>query len=192
MAENLVTYCVVHQPRRIKLPAQVIPRGTTPADMAGYLLDDVMNKRYFDKVAKWCYYPASQMFLDMLDQGYKLGIGFSVSFLWQLERWDKVLTESFRKLVSHPNCELIGVDPYHSFAFALDIGLFQEEMRRGKEYAENFFGKEIRVNGTGYLNAPVEQTVNHWLSPKELCFRRSSTGQARLKHATTRPPAPGA
>ena len=25
MAENLVTYCVVHQPRRIRLPAQVIP-----------------------------------------------------------------------------------------------------------------------------------------------------------------------
>ena len=67
MAENLVTYCVVHQPRRIKLPAQVIPRGTTPADMAGYLLDDVMNKRYFDKVARWCYHPACQMFLDMLE-----------------------------------------------------------------------------------------------------------------------------
>ncbi len=81
MAENLVTYCVVHQPRRVKLPAQVIPRGTKPADMAGYLFDDVMNKRYFDKVAKWCYYPATKMFLDMLDQGYKLGIGFSVSFL---------------------------------------------------------------------------------------------------------------
>ena len=77
MAENLVTYCVVHQPRRIKLPAQVIPAGTKPAAMADYLLDDVMNKRYFDKVARWCYYPACEMFLDMLDEGYKLGIGFS-------------------------------------------------------------------------------------------------------------------
>src|SRR5512137_796363 len=103
MAENLVTYCVVHQPRRIKLPAQVIPKGTKPAEMAGYLLDDVMNKRYFDKVAKWCYYPACQMFLDMMDAGYKLGIGFSVSYLWQLERWDKTLTALFRKLVAHPN-----------------------------------------------------------------------------------------
>jgi alpha-amylase len=148
MAENLVTYCVVHQPRRIKLPAQVIPRGTKPADMHAYLLDDVMNKRYLDKVAKWCYYPACRMFLDMLDQGYKLGIGFSVSFLWQLERWDAPLAELFRKLVAHPNCELVGVEPYHSFAFALDIGLFQEEMKRGKEYAENFFNKQITVTDT--------------------------------------------
>ncbi len=30
VAENLVTYCVVHQPRRIRLPAQVDPQGTKP------------------------------------------------------------------------------------------------------------------------------------------------------------------
>ncbi len=40
MAENLVTYCVIHQPRRIHLPAQVIPAGTKPGAMAPYLFDD--------------------------------------------------------------------------------------------------------------------------------------------------------
>ena len=148
MAENLVTYCVVHQPRRIKLPAQVIPQGTKPADMAPYLFDDAMNRRYFEKVARWCYYPACQMFLDMLDEGYKLGLGFSVSFLWQLSRWDSQLAERFRQLVAHPNCELVGVEPYHSFAFAIDIKLFQTEMKRGKDFAEEFFDKEIRVTDT--------------------------------------------
>ena len=148
MAENLVTYCVVHQPRRIKLPAQVIPPGTAPADMAAYLFDDEMNRRYFEKVAHWCYHPATQMFMDMLDQGFKLGIGFSVSFLWQLSQWDPALTERFRRLVSHPNCELVGVEPYHSFAFAIDIQLFQQEMLRGKTYAEEFFDKEIHVTDT--------------------------------------------
>ena len=56
--------------------------------MAPYLLDDAMNRRYFEKVARWCYYPACQMFLDMLDEDYKLGLGFSVSFLWQMRLWD--------------------------------------------------------------------------------------------------------
>ncbi len=107
-----------------------------------------MNRRYFDKVARWCYYPACQMFLDMLDEGYKLGLGFSVSFLWQLRRWDAELAERFRRLVAHPNCELVGVEPYHSFAFAIDIKLFQKEMKRGKDYAEDFFDKEIRVTDT--------------------------------------------
>ena len=148
MAENLVTYCVVHQPRRVKLPAQVIPRDTTPAGMAAYLFDDDMNRRYFEKVARWCYHPATQMFSDMLDQGYKLGLGFSVSFLWQLRQWDSALSERFRRLVAHPNCELVGVEPYHSFAFALDIRLFQQEMLRGKAYAEEFFDKEIHITDT--------------------------------------------
>jgi alpha-amylase len=148
MAENLVTYCVIHQPRRIRLPAQVIPTDTGPAAMAPYMFDDVMNKRYFDKVARWCYHPATEMFLDMLDNGFKLALGFSVSFLWQLRRWDRTLAERFRRLVAHPNCELVGVEPYHSFAFAIDIKLFQREMRRGKAYAEEFFDKEIRVTDT--------------------------------------------
>jgi alpha-amylase len=148
MAENLVTYCVIHQPRRIKLPAQVIPSGTKPGAMAPYLFDDQMNRRYFDKVARWCYYPAAEMFMDMLDDGFKLGLGFSVSFLWQLRRWDRTLAELFRRLVSHPNCELVGVEPYHSFAFAIDIRLFLREMHRGKVYAEEFFDKEIHITDT--------------------------------------------
>ena len=148
MAENLVTYCVVHQPRRVKLPAQVIPPDTPPEQMAPYLFDDAMNRRYFEKVARWCYYPATEMFLDMLRDGFKLSLGFSVSFLWQLRKWDSSLGERFRELVSHPNCELIGVEPYHSFAFALDIKLFQEEMLRGKAYAEEFFEKQIDFTDT--------------------------------------------
>ncbi len=148
MAENLVTYCVVHQPRRLRLPARVIPTGVQPEDMAPLLFDDEMNRRYFDKVARWCYHPATKMFAEMLDEGFKLGLGFSVSFLWQLQRWDGELANAFRRLVAHPNCELVGVEPYHSFAFAIDIKLFQEEMLRGKNYAEEFFEKEIRVTDT--------------------------------------------
>ena len=50
--------------------------------------------------------------------------------------------------MAHPNCELVGVEPYHSFAFAIDIKLFQREMLRGKAYAEEFFDKEIHVTDT--------------------------------------------
>ena len=148
MARNLVTYCVVHQPRRLLLPAQVIPRGTAPKDMAPYLFDEAMNRHYFEKVARWCYHPATDMFQSMLDDGYKLGLGFSVSFLHQLRRWDRRLANKFRRLVAHPSCELVGVEPYHSFSFGLDIGLFQSEMLRGKTYAEDYFQKEIRVTDT--------------------------------------------
>jgi len=107
-----------------------------------------MNRRYLEKVARWCYYPAAEMFQSMLDNGFKLGVGFSVSVLWQMRRWDRRLCNVFRRLVSHPNCELVGVEPYHSFAFAFDIELFKKEMARGKAYAEEFFDKEISVTDT--------------------------------------------
>lgn len=148
MADTLVTYCVVHQPRRLLLPARTIPAGTKPSNMAPFLFDDPMNHRYFEKIARWCYYPAIDMFLDMMDAGFKLGLGFSVSFLWQLRKWDRKLANRFRRLVAHPHCELVGVDPYHAFSFAFDIRLFQEEMARGKTYVEEFFDKEIRVTDT--------------------------------------------
>ena len=90
MARHLVTYCVVHQPRRLLLPARVIPPGTAPKDMAGFVFDDALNQHYFEKVARWCYHPATDMFQSMLDDGYKLGLGFSVSFLQQLRRWDRL------------------------------------------------------------------------------------------------------
>lgn len=148
MADTLVTYCVVHQPRRLRLPARTIPVDTPLSEWGDHLFDDAMNRRYLEKVSRWCYYPAIDMFAAMLDNGFKLALGFSVSMLWQLRRWDTRLAELFRKLVSHPNCELIGVEPYHSFSFAFDIELFKKEMARGKAYAEEFFDKPIAVTDT--------------------------------------------
>ena len=83
--------------------------------MAAYLFDDDMNRRYLEKVARWCYYPATEMFEEMLEAGFKLGLGFSLSFLWQLEHWDTALADRFRRSGHHPNCELVGVEPYHGF-----------------------------------------------------------------------------
>ena len=62
MAENLVVYTVVHQPRRLRLPAQVIPSGTLPDDFAAFVFDDAMDRRYFEKVAEYSYMPATAMF----------------------------------------------------------------------------------------------------------------------------------
>jgi len=52
MAENLVVYTVVHQPRRLRLPAQVIPAGTQPDDLPRFIFDEEMDRRYFEQVAR--------------------------------------------------------------------------------------------------------------------------------------------
>src|SRR6516225_3177506 len=148
MATQLVVYTVVHQPRRIKLPAQPIPAGASVDDIVRCVFDERMNERYFRKVANTCYYPATELFLRLVRGGMKLAIGFSMSFLRQAEAWDPALLARFQELVDHPNVELIGVEPYHSFVFLLDLPLFIERMRWMGDEMERLFGKFSRITDT--------------------------------------------
>ena len=130
MARNIAMYVVAHQPRRLKLPAQPIPQGASVEEITHCLFDEALNERYFRKAAAQCYYPATARFLQLARHGLKLAIGFSLSLLRQAERWEPALIDQFKTLVAEPNVELIGVEPYHSFIFLLDLPLFVERMRR--------------------------------------------------------------
>ncbi|MBI3944403.1 MAG: glycoside hydrolase [Armatimonadetes bacterium] len=149
MAEKLIVYTVVHQPRRLRLPAQPIPYGATPEDIARCLFDEPMNERYLRKVARWCYHPATEMFLRLVsEQDFRMSIGFSLSFLRQAREWDAALFEKLQTLVAHPNVELVCVEPYHSFLFYLDIDLFVRRMRWAQEELARLFGKRPVVTDT--------------------------------------------
>ena len=157
MAADVVVYTVVHQPRRIKLPAQPIPPGASAADIVRCAFDERMNERYFRKVATSSYYPATERFLRLVRDGMKLAIGISVSFLRQAEAWDPALLARLKALVAEPNVELIGVEPYHSFVFLLDMPLFIERMRWMQDELERVFGKRPRVTDTTEMcmSAPI-------------------------------------
>lgn len=148
MVQDLAIYTVVHQPRRLKLPAQPIPRGATIEEIAHCLFDERMNERYFRKVAEYSYYPAALMFLDLVRQGMQLSIGFSLSFVRQAEAWDPNLLDLFRELAAEENVEIIGVEPYHSFLFLLDIPLFVSRMQWMAGEMERIFGKRPTITDT--------------------------------------------
>ena len=74
MPNSLVIYMVAHQPRRIRLPAQLIPRGTAPEKMDALIFDEQMDRRYFDKVAKYSYRPATELFQSLVDMITKLDL----------------------------------------------------------------------------------------------------------------------
>ena len=151
MARNVVLYVVVHQPRRLKLPAQPIPEGASIEEIRHCLFDEAMNERYFHSIAASCYYPATARFLQLARQGLKLSIGFSISVLRQAEQWDPPLLDHFKALVSEPNVELIGVEPYHSFLFLFDIPLFIQRMRWMRTELERIFGKRPNVTDTSEM-----------------------------------------
>ena len=148
MAENLVVYTVVHQPRRLRLPARVVPLGTSPAEMGRYLFDEEMDRRYLEKIARYAYRPATAMFSKLAGRGWKMAIGFSNSFLVQAERWAPDVLEGFQKLCASPQVEVVCVEPYHSWLCYLDIVAFQEKMRWQKAQLEQLFGKPVTVADT--------------------------------------------
>jgi alpha-amylase len=148
VAENLVVYTVVHQPRRLKLPAQVIPPKTSPETMPDFVFDEAMDRRYFEKVATFAYIPASAMFRDLTKRGWKMSIGFSNSFLLQAEKWAPKVLDSFKRLCTSPNVEVVCVEPYHSWLFYVDIVAFKEAMIHARERLEGLFQKSVTVTDT--------------------------------------------
>lgn len=142
MAQSLITYLIAHQPRRIKIPAIPIPPKTKPEDIEKLIFDEEMNKRYLYKISEKCYLPAIDMFLNMIDQGFKLSLGISYSLIKQLQDWAPEVLNRFNNLIANKNVELIGTEPYHSFSFLIDIELFKERM----EWMKNFFKKNFHVN----------------------------------------------
>jgi len=163
MVAELAIYTVVHQPRRLKLPAQPIPRGATVSDIAHCLFDEALNEQYFRKVAQYSYYPATRMFLDLVrHKNLHLAIGFSLSFIRQAAVWDSGLLDLFRELVAEPNVELIGVEPYHSFLFLLDLPTFVLRMRWMSEELERIFGKRPTVTDTTEMcmSAPLYDALD--------------------------------
>lgn len=148
MAENLVIYAIAHQPRRVRLPANVIPPGTAPEEMAPLLFDEKMNERYFRKVARYCYKPATELWLRLLDSGLKLSFGISLSLIRQAKQWEPSVLDGFKRIVAHPNTELIGVDPYHSFLMLIDLPDFTSRMKAMADELNGHFGKRPTVTDT--------------------------------------------
>lgn len=145
---DVVIYTIVHQPRRLRLPAQPLPRGA-PADvLAQGLFDEALNERYFRRAAQRCYYPAIARFESLLNAGFRLAIGFTLTFLEQAQRWDEELLDRFRELVRHPHVELVVAEPRHSLLFLWDIHRFIQRMQWAADQLERLFGVRPRVADT--------------------------------------------
>lgn len=149
MVVNVALYTFIHQPRRLKLPAQPIPRCASIEDITRCLFDERLNERYFRQVAQSSYYPTARMFLELVrQQGLRLALGFSLSFVRQAERWEPELLDLFRELVAEEGVEVVGAEPYHSLHCMIDLPSFTMRMRWMADEIEQIFGKRPTVTDT--------------------------------------------
>jgi len=146
--QDVVIYTVVHQPRRLQLPAPSLPDNPSPDALEDAVFDDAMNERYFHQVAASSYWPTTERFLQLVDEGLKLSIGFSLSFVEQAKRWDPDLLDQFRTLVQHENVELVAVEPTHSFVLLWDLPAFTKRMTEVRDRLESIFGERPVVADT--------------------------------------------
>jgi alpha-amylase len=148
MAVRLVTYMIAHQPRRPRLPVPSIPRDLPTEEWGDFLFDEPMNRYYLEKVASRSYHPATELFLDLADHGLCLGLGLSWSLVEQMKKWDPDLFEKMKRLLSHPNVEPVGVEPYHSILFYMDIDRFIQRMKWARDRLSDLAGKPVKVTDT--------------------------------------------
>jgi alpha-amylase len=149
MVVDVALYTYVHQPRRLKLPAQPVPRGASLEDLTRCLFDERLNERCFRQVAQSCYYPTVHLLLELVRlQGLRLAISFTLSFVRQAERWEPALLDLFRELVAEDGVEIVGADPYHSLHCLIDLPAFAVRMRAMADDIAHIFGKRPAVTDT--------------------------------------------
>ena len=149
MVVDVALYTFVHQPRRLKLPAQPIPRYASIEDITRCLFDERLNEYYFRQVAQASYYPAARVLLKLVrEQGLHLALGFSLSFARQAELWEPALLDLFRELVVEEGVEVVGADPYHSLHCLIDLPAFAVRMSWMADEIERLFGKRPTVTDT--------------------------------------------
>ncbi len=127
----------VHQPFRLKL------------DGSGY--DDSLNENIFRNVAHKCYYPATSMFLELVDTYRKekrpFRLSFSITGTWmeQAEKWEPDLLEMFRSFPKR-NVEFLAETYYHSLSSLwVDLSEFEEQVKMHKRAVKDYFGRRARV-----------------------------------------------
>ena len=109
-------YFEVHQPLRLKR-FSIFDEGKN-------YFDDEKNKEIFNKVAKKCYYPATNQFLQLLDNHKEMKLAFSLSgtFIEQAKSFAPDLLDLFKDLVRTNRVEMLSETYYHSLA-----GLYERQ-----------------------------------------------------------------
>lgn len=149
MVVDVALYTPVHLPRRLKLPAQPIPQGASLEDIAHCLFDERLNERCFRQVAHACYYPAAHLFLELVRrQELRLTLGFTLSFVYQAQRWDPALLDLFRELAAEEGVEIVGADPYYGMHCLIDLPAFSRRLGWMAGEIERLFGKRPAVTDT--------------------------------------------
>ncbi|MCD6557636.1 MAG: glycoside hydrolase family 57 protein [Candidatus Aenigmarchaeota archaeon] len=109
------------------------------------------NKFVFDRVASKCYWPATQMLLDLVwklkDEGKPFKVAFSITGTWleQAERYQPGLIDLFKQFPKG-YVEFLAETYYHSLASLYEDGTeFKEQVQQQVAAIKSLFGQRPKV-----------------------------------------------
>ncbi len=168
---TLVTFFFfAHQPERLLPYERRRHEGpVAPEQLFDHYFDDELNREVFHKVAEKCYYPATQLMLDLVrqhkdsDKPFRIAYGLSGTFLDQAHRYAPSLIDLFKELAATGCVEFTGETYYHSLSSLVDWQRvdFQEQARKHADAIERLFGRRPTVfrNTECLYNNAIAQTV---------------------------------
>jgi len=120
-------------------------------DISERYFSSEFNKFIFDKVARNCYYPATEIINNVLDSTRHdkrpFKVSFSITGLWleQCEKWHPDLLEMFRSMPKN-RVEFLDETYYHSLTGLFeDPGQFLDDLREHRQAIKAFFGQEPKT-----------------------------------------------
>lgn len=138
--KRILFFFEVHQPRRIKKFF-----GKESIQKLDYF-DDNLNKEIFQRVAKNCYIPTLEIFLENAkNYNFKFSLGLSGIFLEQCSWWEPKIIEIIKKLIDENSCELVTETYYHSLSYLINEKEFIEQIKLHKRIIKEIFGVEPMV-----------------------------------------------
>lgn len=108
---------------------------------------DRNNERVLRKVADKSYRPMNALLEKLLNRHpeFKVSLSITGTFLEQAEQWAPDVIESFRRLVSTGQVEIVSETYYHSLAFFYSRDEFERQVEMHRDKVRELFGVETSV-----------------------------------------------
>ena len=169
---SIVFYFQVHQPYRLNhnFRKDRFLQDTSIKNLENLYFTEGLNKDVMQRVAKKCYLPANQTWLNAIDEHKKdkkkVKIAFSVTgtVLEQAERYQPDVIDSFKQLAETGCVEFLGETFYHSLTaiYGTDKTEFKEQVKMHSRAMKDLLGVEPKSfrNTELILNNSIMKSVS--------------------------------
>ncbi len=148
MAKSICFYFQVHQPFRLK--ENYFLDTKNKEDYFQENSEKNSNLEIFEKVAKKCYLPTTDLLIKMMQKYPDFHISFALSgvFIEQCENFGKTgkkVLENFQKLNAFGRTEFLSETYYHSLSFLFSKQEFVDQVSLHKKLMNKYFDQEPKI-----------------------------------------------